>query len=158
MKHSILLVISSIFLLQITNAQQPKNLTLDEAVKLSLAYSKQLKLNETNILTAANAVKEAKERKLPDANVTGAYLYLPVKPNIDLKKSSNNNGSGNTGGSPNVNQAIYGMANISFPLYAGGKINYGIESAKYLEQAVKLDADNDKEAFTMNVINACISL
>lgn len=158
MKHSILLVLSSIFLLQMTKAQQPKNLTLDEAVKLSLAYSKQLKLNETKILTAANAVKEAKERKLPDANVTGAYLYLPVKPNIDLKTSSNNNNGGTTTSSPNVNQAIYGMANISLPLYAGGKINYGIESAKYLEQAVKLDADNDKEAFTMNVINACISL
>jgi len=158
MKHSILLVLSSIFLLQITKAQQPKNLTLDVAVKLSLAYSKQLKLNETKILTAANAVKEAQERKLPDANVTGAYLYLPVKPNIDLKTSSNNNNGGTTTSSPNVNQAIYGMANVSLPLYAGGKINYGIESAKYLEQAVKLDADNDKEAITMNVINACISL
>ena len=53
---------------------------------------------------------------------------------------------------------MYGIFNISLPIYAGGKIRYGIESAKYLQQAVMLDAENDKEAVILNTINAYINL
>src|SRR5678809_970817 len=44
------------------------------------------------------------------------------------------------------------------PVYAGSKIKYGIESAKYLEQATRLDADNDKEEVILNAIAAYINL
>jgi len=99
------------------------------------------------------ASKEAYERKLPEASISGSYLYLPVQPNINLKT-----GSDSSGGSTSVHQAIYGMASVSLPIYAGGRIKYGIESSKYLEDAVKLDADNDRELVILNVTNACINL
>jgi outer membrane protein TolC len=79
-------------------------------------------------------------------------MYLPVKPVIDLKSSSNSNGS------PSVNQAMLASVNVALPVYSAGKIKYGIESAKYLQQAVKLDADNDRSAVVLNTINACINL
>lgn len=132
-------------------AQQTKTLTLQEAIDLSLINSKQLKIDKAKILQATAGVKEATEARLPEAGISGSYLYLPVKPAIDLKAGSNNGGSG-------VNQVIYGMASVSVPLYAGGKLKYGIESAKYLEEAVKLDADNNRQALIMNVTNACINL
>jgi outer membrane protein len=66
-------------------------------------------------------------------------------------------GSGSSG-SPSVSQAIYGIANVSLPLYNGGKIKYGIESAKLLEQAVKLDAENDRASVILNITSACINL
>ncbi|HWJ30659.1 MAG TPA: TolC family protein, partial [Flavisolibacter sp.] len=50
--------------------------------------------------------------------------------------------------------AAYAMVNASLPIYAGGRIRYGIESSKYLEQAAKLDADNDREAVVLNTIDA----
>ena len=53
---------------------------------------------------------------------------------------------------------MYGIVNASLPIYAGGKIRYGIESAKYLEQATMLDAENNKEAVILNAINAYINL
>jgi len=135
-----------------TFAQESRTLKLTEAVEGGLKNSKQLKNNEARIAEAAANVKEAEEKKLPDAAISGSYLYLPVQPTIDVKA-----GSG-SGGGPSVNQAVYGTMNISMPLYNGGKIRYGIESAKFLEQAVKLDAENDRELVILNIVNACINL
>lgn len=133
-------------------AQESRTLTLNEAVEMGLKNSKQLRNNEAKIAEATANVKDAEEKKLPEASVSGSYLYLPIQPSIDMKT-----GSG-SGGGPSVNQAIYGIANVSMPLYNGGKIRYGIESAKFLEQAAKLDADNDREQVILNIINACINL
>ena len=152
MKHKLILITLSLLSLQSLLAQQSRTLTLKEAIDLSITNSKQLKLSEAKILEASANIKEAEEKRLPEAGVSGAYLYLPVKPNIDLKNSTSANGS------PSVSQAIYGIASVSVPLYNSGKLKYGIESAKYLEQALKLDADNDRAAVIINTINACINL
>ena len=151
MKHRIILLITSLLLMQVMQAQETKTLTLTEAIDLGLKNSNQLKINEAKILEAAANIKEAEERKLPEASVSGSYLYLPVHPNIDMK-------SGSGSGGPSVNQVIYGTVNISLPVYNGGKIKYGIESAKLLEQAVKLDAENDRASVIMNITSACINL
>jgi outer membrane protein len=153
MKHKLVLIIIILLSIQCVFAQQSKLLSLKEAVDLSISNSKQLKLSEAKILEAAANIKEAEEKRLPEAGISGAYLYLPVKPTIDLKSSTTN---GNRG--PNVSQAIYGIASVSVPLFNSGKLKYGIESAKYLEQALKLDADNDRSAVIINTINACINL
>src|SRR5204863_8132166 len=121
----------SVLNLQPLQAQESRTLTLKEAIDLSITNSKQLKLNKEKILEASAAVKEANERRLPEAGVSTSYMYIPFNPVIDLKT-----GGPNTEGF-GVNQVIFGSANVSVPLYSGGKLKYGIESAKYLEQAVK---------------------
>ena len=63
----------------------------------------------------------------------------------DLKTKSSNGGIGSTGETPKVSQAMYGLLNISLPIYSGGRIRYGIESSRFLEQAAKLDAEDDKD-------------
>jgi outer membrane protein len=153
MKHKLLLITISLLSLQPLLAQQTRTLTLKEAIDLSLQNSKQLKLNEAKILEATTGIKEAEEKRLPDASVSGSYLWLPVQPTINLKSDSAGGGGG-----PKVSQAFYGMASVSLPLYNGGKLKYGIESAKYLEQALKLDAENDRTSVILNTINACINL
>ena len=137
-----------------------KQLSLQEAIDLSIKNSKQLKASEARNEQAAGALQEAKDNKLPNATVSGSYLRL-ASPNISLKtKAFGGGGADSTGGggTPSVNQAAYGIFNISLPIYAGGKIRYGIESARYLQQAVKLDAENDKEAVILNTINAYVNL
>lgn len=151
MKHKLILLVPILLGTQLLYAQESRTLTLKEAIELSLKNSKQLKSNEAKILEAAAAVKEAEEKKLPEASVSGSYLYLPIQPTIDLK-------TGSGSGGPSVNQAIYGIANVSMPLYNGGKIKYGIESSKFLEQAVKLDAENDRGSVILNIISSCINL
>ena len=49
---------------------------------------------------------------------------------------------------------MIGQANLSLPLYAGGKIKYGIESAKYLVEASKLRSENNKMAIAYNIAEA----
>ncbi len=141
-------------------SQDVKSLTLQETIDLSLKNSHLLKASSAKIEEAASGVKQAMENKLPNASVSGSYLYLD-NPNIAIKTKALGGGSdtsANSGGIPHVNQAMYGILNVSLPIYAGGKIRYGIESAKYLQQAVMLDANNEKEGVILNTINAYINL
>lgn len=140
-------------------AQTAKSLTLKEAIDLSIKNSGQLKINQAKIEEATAALKEAVERRLPDFKVSGAYMYLPVNPTVDLKTGGGSNNGGSGGGSvPKVHQAAYGIANVSLPIYSGGRISYGIESAKYLEEAAKLDAGNDRQDLVLTTINAFTNL
>ena len=139
-----IVIIFSLLMLQ-ANAQEKKSLTLNEAIDLSIQNSKQLKNSQAKIEETTAALKEAVEKKLPDAKVSGSYLRLNSA-NFDLKtKSNNNGGSTNSGTAPNASQAVYGLLNVSLPIYSGGRIRYGIESSRFLEQAAKLDAEDDKD-------------
>jgi outer membrane protein len=157
------IIFSTAFLMPLlTGAQDTsatKSLSLQEAIDLSIKNSNQLKASQARIEQATGAVQEAKDNKLPNASVSGSYLRVN-SPNINLKTKAfeGSDSSGNSGSSPAVNQAMYGILNVSLPVYTGGRIRYGIESAKYLQQAVMLDAQNDKEGIILNAIKAYINL
>jgi outer membrane protein len=137
-------------------AQEKRALALPEAIDLSIRNSKDLKGSEARIAGATAALREAVERKLPDASVSGSYLLLN-NPTVNLKTSSSSGGgSGSSSSAPKT--AAYVMANVSMPLYAGGRIRYGVESARYLEQAAKLDAADDREGIVANAIDAYLNL
>src|SRR5690349_3112149 len=137
-------------------AQEKKPVTLKEAIDLSIKNSPRLKGSQARLEEATAAVKEAEDRRLPEASASGSYLRLN-KPNVDIKTKSSQptTGGGTTSGTTaKPSQAAYAMVNASVPLYSGLRIRYGIESAKYLEQAIKLDAANDQEAIILNTIDA----
>ncbi len=74
-----------------------------------------------------------------------------------LRLKSNSNGSGSTNNqqtSGNISSAMYGIANVSLPLYAGNKIRYGIESSRFLSEAARLDVENNRQEVILNTINA----
>lgn len=131
------------------NAQEKKMLTLDEAVQLGIQNSKSLKIDAAKIEEATADLLEAKNRQLPDLKVSASYMYLPLAPNIDIKLPGVS-----ANGGPKVNQVLFGSANLSVPIYSGGRIKYGIESAKYLVEASKLNTENDKVAIAYNVAQA----
>lgn len=163
MKNSIIFKIQLIILVTLYAGNlfaqdSTKQITLQQAIDMSVQNSKNLKISRAKIDEATAALQEANDRRLPDFNISGSYLRL-ANPTIDLKTKSNSGGSGGSeSSSPKVNQALYGMATLSMPLYAGGRIKYGIESAKLLKQASMLDADNDKEAVIYNATKAYINL
>jgi outer membrane protein TolC len=139
-------------------AQEKKTLTLNQAIDLGLQNSKLLKGSQAKIDEATAVLKQAEQNKLPDFKITGSYVRLNSA-NVDVKtQSSSGGGSGSGGGTPKVSQAIYGIANASLPIYAGGRINYGIESAKYLQQAASLDAEEDRDLVIQNTIEAYANL
>ena len=136
-------------------AQDGKVLTLKDAIDLSIKNSKQLRLNQTKITSALNAVRDAKARQLPDANISGSYLRVN-KPNIDMKSSGDSSGGGSS--FSDVNQVAYGLATISVPLFSGFKIQAAKESARYLAEAARLDADLDREDVIQNTVAAYSNL
>lgn len=140
-------------------AQQRKAVSLEEAIALSVKNSKQLKLSASKIEEANAKLKQAEDARLPEASVSGAGLWLP-KPNVQLDESlkNNNSGGGQQSKPISVSSAFYGMVSVSQPLYMGGRIRAGIESSRYLAEAVKLDADHDREAIIENTILAYTSL
>ena len=139
-------------------AQEKRTLTLNDAIDMSIKNSKQLKSSQAKIDEATAALMEAHEKKLPSASVSGSYLRLNSA-NFDLKTKNNNGGGGsNTNETPKVSQAVYGLLNISLPVYSGGRIKYGIESSAFLEKAAKLDADNQKDEVIQNTIEAFANL
>jgi outer membrane protein len=140
----------SLFLgISFMSAQETKMLTLDEAIEMGIKNSKNLKIDEAKISEATADLLAAKNRKLPDFNLSGSYLRL-TNANVDLKFLKP--GSGNQAPSPS--SAMIGQANLSLPLYAGGRIKYGIQSAEYLVEASKLKNENNQQAVTYNIAQA----
>jgi outer membrane protein TolC len=145
------------FFFQTASAQQSvKPLSLNEAISLSIQNSKQLRVSHAKVDQATASLKEANERQLPDVSVSGSYLRL-TQPNIDLKLKLGS-GSGTPSESPKVNQAAYGSANVAIPIFAGGKLQSGKESARYLAEAARLDVDKDREDVIQNTIAAYSNL
>ncbi|WP_229214058.1 TolC family protein [Dyadobacter flavalbus] len=140
-------------------AQTARTLTLEEAIQLSLQNSKQLKLSQTNVDIAGYNIREIRENQLPSLSVSGSYLRLNT-PNINLKikTSSGSDTTTTEASSLQVHQAMYGMASASLPIFSGFRFKYGLESARYLEQAAKLDAESDREAVIQNTVAAYSNL
>jgi outer membrane protein len=136
-------------------SQEIKKLSLQQVIDLSIANSGQLKNNQAKIEEATWALKEAVQRQLPDASVSSSYLRLSHA-NVDLKTKSTTTTTPTA--SPNISSALYGIANITYPVYAGGRIKYGIEAAKYLQQATQLDAEHERQQVQLNATNAFINL
>jgi outer membrane protein len=151
------LVMLPVFLSLQALAQEKKSLTLNEAIDLGIKNSKQLKNSQAKIEEATAVLREEQDKKLPSGSVSGSYLRLNSA-NFDLKTKDNSSGGGNTSETPKVNQAIYGLLNVSLPIYSGGRIRYGIESASFLQKAAQLDAEEDKNEVVQTVIEAFANL
>ncbi|MBN9337772.1 MAG: TolC family protein, partial [Chryseobacterium sp.] len=130
------------------SAQEKRAISLEEAVKLGIENSKNLKIDQAKIEESTANLLEAKNKQLPELKVSGSYMYLPLEPNVDLKIP------GMSGGGPKVSNVLYGSANLSVPIYSGGRIRYGIQSAEYLVEASKLNSENDKNAIAYNISQA----
>jgi outer membrane protein len=144
------------------SAQTVKDLSLAEAIELSIKNSGQLRISQAKIEEAGAELREARERRLPDLKTNGSYMRLN-SPNVDLKlntgqQQQQTEGAATGTSSVKVDQAMFGMATLSVPVFSGLRINYGIESARFLKEAAKLDAETDKEDIIQNTLNAYSNL
>lgn len=144
---------------QTLQAQQTRPLSLQEAIKLSIDNSKNLKVSQAKIDQATAELSEAKLRQLPDLKISGSYLRVN-QPNIDMKAKigGGSQGEGSSASEIKVDQVAYGMATASLPLFSGLRIRNGIESAKYLKKAAELDAQQNKDEVVQNTVAAYYNL
>src|ERR1700761_7147669 len=138
-------------LLAVAAKAQDRTITLDEAIKLGQDNSKVLKLSKSKIDQAVSQYNQAKDNVLPTGSVSFDYDRAQIPANtldfgpesISLPKSAN---------------AYLGILSLNETIFAGGKLKYAKQSTDLLTQISKLDADNDKDQITYDVINAYYNL
>lgn len=130
---------------------QDRTITLDEAIKLGLDNSKVLKLSQNKIDRAVSQFNQAKDQALPTASASFDYnrAQIPAnklalgEQNISLPKSAN---------------AYLGIVSLNETIFGGNKLKYAKQSTTLLTEVARLDADNDKDQITYDIINAYYNL
>jgi len=149
---SALLLIALLGLLFANTANaQDKTITLDEAIKLGLDNSKQLKLSRVKIDEAVSQYNQAKDQVLPTGSVSLTYDRAEIPAN------KLNFGSSTIFLPKNAN-AYLGIASLNETLFAGHKLKYAQESTDLLTQIARLDVVKDKDQITYDIIDAYYNL
>lgn len=146
--------------------EKVKTLTLEETVSLGLQNSKQVKIAASQARETAAALKETRQRRLPDFDVSGQYMRLLNSANVNLQAGSGSgdappdqNGSDESSGGPSSpDYLILGQASLSVPLFAGFRLSHAVRSAEYLEKAAKLNAEANENEMTLNLVRAWANL
>lgn len=136
----------------VVHAQSVKNLTIQQAIDLGIANSKNLKLSQNKIDEAVARLAVVKDNVLPSASASFLYNHAEIPTNT-LKI-----GGGNPINLPNRADAFVGTAAIQEVIYGGGKYRYAQESTKILTDVARLDADKNKEEVSYAIINTYFSL
>lgn len=139
-----------------TFAQSAKNITLTEAVQLGVRNSKLLLQSQAKSAIAEATLKQFKERRLPNASISGSYLRV-TKPTLAVLFNTNSSGSSGSA-APDVSQAAYALGNVSYTLFDGFKNSAAIQSARYLKQAADFDETTDRQQVMQNIIAAYANL
>ena len=140
-----------VFLLM-TNIVLARDLTLDQAIDLSLNNSKEMKISEKNLDISKLNVNKAFKNALPSVTYTGAYTVGEHERQI-LTQSEKNYVSKKRGYTQNLK--------LTQPLFTGGVVTAGIKGAKayeniasytYLQSKIKNRLDTIK--IFSDIINA----
>ena len=153
MKQTIVALVFLLLALPGVRAQSPHAITLEEAVKLGIDNSKQLRQSKNKIDEALTRLDQTKDLRLPSAKVSFQYLHaLMLARTISI---------------PGFTQkpldlpfdfpAYLGTLAISEPIFNGNQFKYARQSADLMLQLSKLDADKDKEDVTFLIISAYIN-
>jgi len=143
--------ILAVFLLM-TNIVLARDLTLDQAIDLSLNNSKEMRISEKNLDISKLNVSKAFKNALPSVTYTGAYTVGEHERQI-LTQSERNYVSKKRGYTQNIK--------LTQPLFTGGVVTAGIKGAKayeniasytYLQSKIKNRLDTIK--IFSDIINA----
>ncbi|WP_316810573.1 TolC family protein [Pedobacter heparinus] len=133
-------------------AQDVKKLSLQEAVVLGIANSKNLKLAQNKIDQAIAQLNVVKDNALPTAKASFLYNHAEIPTNtLSI-------GGADPIHLPKRADAFVGTAAIEELVYGGGKLRYAEESTRLLADVARLDADKNKEEVSYAVINTYYSL
>ena len=141
----------AVFIFTGTAVAQDRTLTLDEAIKLGIQNSKVLKLSQARINEAITEYNQAKDRYKPTGTVSFGYNRAEIPANrLDLGPSSFE--------LPKSDNAYLGIATINEVIFGGNKLRYARSSTELLTQVSRLDAENDKDQITYDVIDSYFNL
>jgi outer membrane protein len=136
----------------VLHAQSVKKLSLQEAIDLGIANSKNLKLAQNKIDESIARLAVINDSALPTA--TAGFLYN----HAEIPAHTLNLGSGSPINLPSRADAFVGTAAVQETIYGGGRYKFAQESTKLLTEVARLDADKNKEEISYAIINTYFSL
>src|SRR5690606_28067212 len=119
---------------------QDKSLSIQEAIQLATTQSTEAKAADTKVMGKKLELGVTKNKQLPEAKISGQFAVLST-PDVNFKIPLGENSA------PEIkaNQLLLGQANISMPIYTGGKIKNSIHIAETAIEAEQFSAQNTKE-------------
>jgi outer membrane protein len=130
---------------------QDRAITLDEAIKLGIQNSKVLKLSQARIDQAISQYNQAKDNALPSGKVSFGYDRAEIPANkLNLGPT--------TFALPKNDNAYLGILSADEVIFGGNKLKYARQSTELLSQVSRLDAANDKDQITYDIINSYYNL
>ncbi|MES2417763.1 MAG: TolC family protein [Bacteroidota bacterium] len=151
-KNTLKLLLVALLLPAFLSAQSVKKLSLDEAITLGIANSKNLKLTQNKIDVAIAKLEVLNDNALPEA--AASFLYN----HTEIPTSTLSIGGGDPIHLPNRADAFVGTTSIQELVYGGGKLKYAKESTKLLIDIAHLDVDKSREEISYVVIETYFSL
>ncbi|MEO6883347.1 MAG: TolC family protein [Bacteroidia bacterium] len=133
-------------------AQQTQQISLNDAIQLGLKNSHQLKLVQAKIAAAVATAAEDKDYTLPSAKANAGYSRYDVVSPFELIFGGNPHPLFTL--EPSIFNAYMGSVSVNEGLFEGFKLKYLRQSADYLQQAAKMDADKDKNDFIFSIVEA----
>ncbi len=140
-------------------AQEKKQLTLDEAITLAVTKSTEAGLADTKVATSKFDLESTKNNQYPDFKVSGQYMRI-TDPSVKLRLPLGGEPAEgeSTTSSPSVNQIMFAQASLSVPLFSGFKIKNSIDASENLYQAQTFTAANTKEQLAMQAVLLYVNL
>src|ERR1035437_447716 len=134
-----------------TAMAQDRTITLDEAIKLGVESSNVVKLSRSKIDQAISEYEQAKDKANPTGKASFGYDRAEIPYNT-LKLGSM------TIGLPKNDNAYLGTASLNETILGANKLKYAQKSTELLTQVARLDAENDKDEITYDIINQYYTL
>ena len=137
---------------------QTRTLTLDEAVKLGMEHSRQLKLSSGKVDVARLKIKQYWAAQVPNISLNSTYSHLSdnVTP-FSIKVPNGTTLEDRVLNPPILNQFTNRLS-VQQVLYSGLRAINFFKSSEILEKAIALDYEKDKIEIRNNIINAVLNL
>lgn len=135
-------------------AQEKRQLTLDEAISLAVTKSTEATLAETKVSTSQFEMESTKNNAYPEVKLSGQFQRI-TDPNITFKIPQSD---GEATATPKVDQLMIGQATVGMPLFSGFKIKNSIKASEDLYNAETYNAKYTKEQLAMQTILLYVNL
>ncbi len=115
-----------LFVVMLASAAYPRDLTLDQALRLAEQHSYRVKQAEANLEASGASVTAAKAERLPTLSVEAVATYIDDVPSLEIEIPPLVSLSREFG----ANETYLADFHLTLPLYTGGRISSGIRAAQ----------------------------
>lgn len=130
------------------------HISLQQAVKMGLDSSKQLKISEAKVQEAMARYQQMKDKQLPEikASYMASEAFIPTQ-KLQIKGMMQKPFY-----LPSTSMIYIGQFSVNETIFAGNKLRYAEQSANLLEEIAKLNTDDDQQDVIFMIIQSYINL